>query len=357
MNADNRIDDYWTEQSTAPETLSKPHLNIEIIQGIEPLGAQFSVDTPKSVPEGVHEPLFGQVDPTQFELEQVGGDLVKVPLLQTYAILDAAKIPGLPELLIASGLEHRCLFQGGAYEELKDVAPWIVRLEESNNLTRNLFTRSGAGWHLWDDEPGIYLRSRGTLDEMWGHFRKFTRVQDEQGKWFYFRFWEPILFQTLAEGDFQCGVVNGSFFKGNSIVIVDPFLGCIVGITAHSLTVNTKPSRFGDGDFRLLKQFSRNLGNRKIASLLQGEEGKWSDFSGVSAKECLHKVTAAVEQAHAIGLKKPSHLKRFVKMCEEMGEVSFGTDPFCRTISAGHTPARLIAELEFDVKDLMKESA
>ena len=46
--------------------------------------------------------------------------------VRTYAILDAAKAPGLPELLAASELEHRCLFKGDTYEELKDVAPWIV---------------------------------------------------------------------------------------------------------------------------------------------------------------------------------------------------------------------------------------
>lgn len=95
-------------------------------------------------------------------------------------------------MLEASGLEHRCLFKGNAYDELKNVAPWIARLEEGNAFTRNLFTRSSAPWHLWDTEPGIYIRAHGTLDEMWKHFRKFTKVKDEEGKWFYFRFWEPV---------------------------------------------------------------------------------------------------------------------------------------------------------------------
>ncbi|WP_394196061.1 DUF4123 domain-containing protein [Litoreibacter albidus] len=126
----------------------------------------------------------------QANLEQAGVDPGQVPPLHTYAILDAAKLAGLGELLAASGLEHRCLFKGDAYDELKDVAPWIVRLEKCNGITRNLFTRSSAGSHLWDKESGIYLRSRGTLDEMWGHFRKFTKVKDEDGRWFYFRFWE-----------------------------------------------------------------------------------------------------------------------------------------------------------------------
>lgn len=39
----------------------------------------------------------------------------------------------------------------------------------------------------------VYL----SLDDMWRHFRKFTRIQDEDGKWFYFRFWENPVNTTL----------------------------------------------------------------------------------------------------------------------------------------------------------------
>src|SRR5690606_23777068 len=72
----------------------------------------------------------------------------------------------------------------------KNVAPWIVRLENGNDFTRRLFTGSEGINGLWDKELGIYIRSRIGLVELRRHFRKFTRVQDENGKWFYFRFWE-----------------------------------------------------------------------------------------------------------------------------------------------------------------------
>ncbi|MEP3348060.1 MAG: DUF4123 domain-containing protein [Litoreibacter sp.] len=171
-------------------TLRKRHLSIETIEGVKPLDAQFGIADPKTVPDVLYRPLFGQPESTDADLEQIGGDPKKVLSLHTYAILDAAKITGLPELLAASRLEHRCLFKGDAYDELKDVAPWIVRLKDGDGFTRYLFTHSNAEWHLWDKEPGIYRRSRGTLDDMWGHFRKFTKVKDEDGKWYYFRFWE-----------------------------------------------------------------------------------------------------------------------------------------------------------------------
>lgn len=108
-----------------------------------------------------------------------------------YALLDAAKVFGLPEMLEASGLEHACLFQGDAAEELRDVAPWIVKLEPDRKFTQGLFSSGAAPWQMLDYEPGIYLRSSASLQDLRAHLRKFTRMRDEAGKWYYLRFWEP----------------------------------------------------------------------------------------------------------------------------------------------------------------------
>lgn len=168
----------------------QPVLQFDTIDGVEPLDAQFGVFSKKTVPDVLYDALFGLPKPTANGIETTGSDvLVKRPI-QTYAILEAAKIMNLPELLTDSGLEHRCLFKGDAYDELKDVAPWIVRLEDGNGFTRSLFTTGDAPWHLWDAAPALYLRSRGALEQLWKHFRKFTRIRNEAGKWFYFRFWE-----------------------------------------------------------------------------------------------------------------------------------------------------------------------
>ena len=190
-------DDPWTlrtgmpgEAHSEPAAQAAPDLRIEIIEGVEPLDAQLGVFPKKTVPDALFDALFGQPDPSPAEVEAAGGDALAVPPMQTFAILDAAKVMNLPELLEDRGLEHRCLFKGDAYDEMKDVAPWVVRLEEDNNFTRNLFTRSDAYWHLWGGEPGIYVRSRNTFERIYRHFRNFTRVQDETGKWYYWRFWE-----------------------------------------------------------------------------------------------------------------------------------------------------------------------
>lgn len=188
------LDDPWTDipgpRPEAEAGAGVSGLKIEVIESIEPLDIQAGAFPKKTVPDALFDALFGQPEPTPAEIKAAGGDPATVPSMRTYAILDAAKVVNLPELLERSGLDHRCMFRGRAYDDLMNVAPWIVGLEEGSSFTRNLFTRSDAAWHLWDTEPGIYIRSRGGLEEMWRHFRKFTRVQDEKGKWFYFRFWE-----------------------------------------------------------------------------------------------------------------------------------------------------------------------
>lgn len=193
MNTDDDLDDIWTFSSNvawAPEE-TEPTLKVEQIYGVEPLGIQLGVDVPKTVPDLLYFSLFGQSEPSEAELAVEDDFSAKAPPLQTYAILDGAKIANLAEMLASSGLKHRCLFKGAAYDEMKDVAPWIVQIEEGNTFTRNLFTRSDAPFHMWDSEPGILIRSRGTLDDMWKHFCKFTRLPDTHGKWYFLRFWDP----------------------------------------------------------------------------------------------------------------------------------------------------------------------
>lgn len=170
-----------------------------MLEGVEPLGRQFGLHPRKTVPDELRDALFGQPEPGLAGTEAVGDDPRAALPMRTYAILDASKAAGLPELLETSGLEYRCLFKGDAYDELKDVAPWIVRLEEDGDFTRRLFTGPAGVNGLWDKEPGLYIRSRATLDELWRHFRKFTRVQDEGGKWFYQRFWEPHALPAYTE--------------------------------------------------------------------------------------------------------------------------------------------------------------
>ncbi|MEP3917119.1 DUF4123 domain-containing protein [Ascidiaceihabitans sp.] len=117
----------------------------------------------------------------------------------SFAILDAAKITNLPQMLEGSRLPHQCLFQGKALEDLGDAAPWIVALEDNNRFVRGLFTQSSAPWDVWDTDGGVILRSYEDLNSLRTHFRKFTKVRDETDTWMFFRFWEPSWVERLAE--------------------------------------------------------------------------------------------------------------------------------------------------------------
>lgn len=120
--------------------------------------------------------------------------------VHTYALLDAARVPGLIETLETTRLEHGCLFRGESFDRMKDVAPWLVRIDSSGKFTRNLFRASGKSWHLWGKGAGIFIRSTAPLDELTAHLRRFTKVSDPAGKWVFFRFWDPLVAQIYFDG-------------------------------------------------------------------------------------------------------------------------------------------------------------
>lgn len=222
ISATHNNDDPWEGVQSnilgGERELERPTLRITIIDGVEPLDAQFGVFPKKTVPNALYGVLFGQ---SQIATSKMSGIPASTPIL-TYAILDAAKIVNLPELLDSSGLEYRCLFKGEAYDNLKYVAPWIVLLDDSNDFTRKLFTRSGSPWHLWDIEPGIYIRSPASLDDMCRHFRKFTRIQDESGKWYYLRFWDKSVLNAARRGGFGAADFYQKLTSGVAIIWRNP---------------------------------------------------------------------------------------------------------------------------------------
>jgi len=183
------MEDIW-QLGAASETSGQHADSVELvgkvglIADLVPLDGQLDETERNSVPDTLAETLFGPVEKTESA---------------TFAILDAAKIPDLPEILMGSGLEHQCLFIGDALEELGHVAPWIIQLEDDNNFTRSLFTLTEppSPWTHWSKDAGIYLRSAATLETLGAHFRKFTKVRmdgvpdNDRAAWQYFRFYDP----------------------------------------------------------------------------------------------------------------------------------------------------------------------
>lgn len=199
---------------------------IRMIRDIQPLSSRAASLSDVPVPDGLEDIVFSPHRLPGDDRKVADGNTPANAVLQTFAILDAAKIKNLPELLEASGLEYRCLFQGQAVEDMGACAPWLVRLEPGAGLTRKLFMdeRSLGLWHM---AASTFVRSRFSFDELWRHFRKFTRLQDEDGKWLFFRFWDIQSLKMLQLSQSLAGARR--FFA--------PYHSVIVPVPAENLCV------------------------------------------------------------------------------------------------------------------------
>ena len=96
-------DDPWMMLSPSRGHEKRPAadwLHIEAIENVRPLDRQFGMSQRrKFVPDALNDILFGELSPTEVEIAAAGGDTAAVPPLQTYAIIDAAKVINLAELL------------------------------------------------------------------------------------------------------------------------------------------------------------------------------------------------------------------------------------------------------------------
>ncbi len=161
------------------ETEPRAELRLRRVPGVVPLDAQIGVRPRATVPAALDEPLFG------------GG-------LATYAVIDAARVPLLIDLLAEEGRPHRSLFQGEAAEALQRVAPRVVALDRASDLTRRLFT-DVAGIGLWAANAAVFLRSPLPLEELVRHLRKLYLVAAADGEpATYLRFWAPETLRVLV---------------------------------------------------------------------------------------------------------------------------------------------------------------
>ncbi len=186
--------DYWADltagEDIEPGDADDPVVVSRTIEAVVPLDSQFGAADPLTVPPALRDELFGQT-------ELIDGGAI-LPM-RSYAVLDAGKVLGLPEMLEASGLEHACLFQGKAAEDLRDLSPWIVGLEDGHGFTRRLFTRGDAPWQMWDAASGYVLRSTSGLNELREHLRRFTKVREASGRLAYFRLHDPAILKLYLE--------------------------------------------------------------------------------------------------------------------------------------------------------------
>lgn len=161
-----------------------------VVRVVEPLDQQLGVWPKKTVPDGLSSDVFGK------------------SWAFSYALLDAARINDLAELLERRSLPAVCLFDGDAAWVGSGSAPWLVELGEDDRLTRSLFTAGKSGNALWNAGCGIIVRSNLSLQDLRARFRKITQFYDDQlGKWIFLRFWDPRFARyLLAYGSAEMGL-------------------------------------------------------------------------------------------------------------------------------------------------------
>jgi Domain of unknown function (DUF4123) len=106
-----------------------------------------------------------------------------------FAIIDGAQDPRLVPL-IQSCREHDCLFAGKLEADLAAASPWIVRIDERDQLL-STWQAHGRGLN-W----GIMIEAQVQLADLRRHFRKFLQAKLPDGMIALFRFYDPRVFNT-----------------------------------------------------------------------------------------------------------------------------------------------------------------
>lgn len=171
-------------------------LNVEIILEFSSLPKEDPFDEAPALPENLTE-LFNPP----------GGERI-------YAVLDAARVPLLPERLASSALRWTCLYQDTGDDGMADVAPYLVELDPSDALTRALLRSADTPQPdaLMGADAAIFLRSTGDFETVLGRLRRLTMLPDEDGRRYFFRLSEPGMLAAAcisAPEDEQAFVFDG----------------------------------------------------------------------------------------------------------------------------------------------------
>ena len=126
-----------------------------------------------------------------------------LPELKCYFILDANKHKFLKPESFHCRIEN--LFQGEFAEITKEIGPYLVEVipypdYKAESELMGLFSDEGAMTRFnWHEELGIFIHSRYDFDTVLHHLRHFPVMKDENGKWFFFRFYDPKVLRNYLD--------------------------------------------------------------------------------------------------------------------------------------------------------------
>lgn len=152
-------------------------------------------------------------------LETVAASTPKGRLLQIlreqpaplYALLDAVHDPQALELLHGAREELRPLYEGGQHAPEK--IPYLVSLPAQSRLTEALVNQG------WGKNWGVYLTCAAPLAELRNYFRQSLMVKTQDGREFFFRFYEPRFLRDILRSSSSAD--SAKFFGPVSSYLVE----------------------------------------------------------------------------------------------------------------------------------------
>jgi len=109
-----------------------------------------------------------------------------------FALLDAARDPGVVKLLETGDCPYTCLYAGHSGEIYKPYAPYLAQVAKGSRVLDTLLRKG------WGQSVGYFIGSRAEPGELLTHLRKFLFV-DLPGKErrAYFRFYDPRVMRAF----------------------------------------------------------------------------------------------------------------------------------------------------------------
>ena len=116
--------------------------------------------------------------------------------LRPYLLIDAARAPETRFVIEALTDHALCLFDGSAFEDLAEVAPWLVPLTlDDEDDVFDWFMAEGFG-----QDRGILLLAGADARRLKTALKRALRVQDETGRELFFKYYRPSVFNTYLPG-------------------------------------------------------------------------------------------------------------------------------------------------------------
>ncbi|MQQ10614.1 DUF4123 domain-containing protein [Epibacterium sp. SM1979] len=108
-----------------------------------------------------------------------------------YLVLDASRSKEISSLVQTLDDEAMCLFDGQAYVDLAEVAPWIVPIHSKTNAVLDWFLNEA-----WGQDIGYFLFSNGVARKVKTSLKRSFRIQDENARNLFFKIYRPSVFRT-----------------------------------------------------------------------------------------------------------------------------------------------------------------